>query len=569
MKLAHWARDLKVTTKVTVATLVILTMGIASLALYLYSSAKQQTIDQEVVSARDMIEQYRLVRLYYAERVAEKVSAQNKMKVSHDYLEHEDAIPSPATMIQDLGDIFSRHNVGMRLTLHSDLLPPQRAGHAPDDYAREAISHLKNNPDDTFVRVTTVNGEEMVRVAVADNLGDVRGILEVSLPIAAQLRQNELHIRVACAILFGTALLIAAFLSVVMGRVRARLRNTEEVVEAFASGDLTHRQKIGARDEVGRIGESLNEALNQIGGAVRSIDRHARTLATSSVEMAAVSQQLNSGADDTSKQAEAASVASEQVSASTQTVAAAVEEMNCTIREIANNVHEAASVANAAVQLAETTNLTVSKLGESSRGVGEVLKVITTIASQTNLLALNATIEAARAGEAGKGFAVVANAVKELAKETARATEEISVKIESIQRDSAAAIGTIEQIGAIIHQINDFQNSIASAVEQQTATTAEIGRSVTEAARGTSEIAQTISSVAQAAQNTREGASQTREDAVKLSTLAAQLQELVANFKTTEHQTPAPEAPVVMRPIAAERMAIASSWHGIANGVKK
>jgi methyl-accepting chemotaxis protein len=183
------------------------------------------------------------------------------------------------------------------------------------------------------------------------------------------------------------------------------------------------------------------------------------------------------------------------------------------------------------VKVADRTNVTIAKLGESSAEIGNVIKVITSIAQQTNLLALNATIEAARAGEAGKGFAVVANEVKELAKQTAKATEDISRKIEAIQEDTTSAVDAIAQITTIIHQINDLQNTIASAVEEQTATTGEISRNVGEAAHGSNGIAQNISSVAQAARSTTEGASNTKSAADNLSRIAVDLQKLVAQFR--------------------------------------
>ncbi len=178
------------------------------------------------------------------------------------------------------------------------------------------------------------------------------------------------------------------------------------------------------------------------------------------------------------------SAAAEQVSKSVQTVAASAEEMTASIKEIARNAHEAARVATSAVRVAEVTSGTISKLGDSSIEIGKVIKVITSIAEQTNLLALNATIEAARAGEAGKGFAVVANEVKELAKETAKATEDISRKIDAIQGDTTEAVKAIKEIRGIIGQVNDISTTIASAVEEQTATTNEIGRNVAQAAAG-------------------------------------------------------------------------------------
>jgi methyl-accepting chemotaxis protein len=189
-------------------------------------------------------------------------------------------------------------------------------------------------------------------------------------------------------------------------------------------------------------------------------------------------------------------------------------------------------VATAAVKVAEKTNATVSKLGESSAEIGNVIKVITSIAQQTNLLALNATIEAARAGEAGKGFAVVANEVKELAKQTAKATEDIGRRIEAIQTDTKSSVDAIAQISAIISQINDIQSTIASAVEEQTATTGEISRNVGEAALGSREIAQNVLGVAEAARSTTEGAANTKNSADELSRMATELQRLVTGLRS-------------------------------------
>jgi methyl-accepting chemotaxis protein len=218
------------------------------------------------------------------------------------------------------------------------------------------------------------------------------------------------------------------------------------------------------------------------------------------------------------------------VSRSTQSVATSTEEMSASIREIAKSASESARVASQAVRVAETTTTTVGKLGDSAIEIGKIIKVITSIAQQTNLLALNATIEAARAGESGKGFAVVANEVKELAKETAKATEDIGRSIESIQVDTQGAVAAIGSISTIISQINDISTTIASAVEEQSATTSEMGRNVTESAQGTTEIARNITTVAHAAQGTASGASQTMTAATDLARMAAELKQLVSKF---------------------------------------
>ncbi len=304
-----------------------------------------------------------------------------------------------------------------------------------------------------------------------------------------------------------------------------------EVVNAASEGDLTKELKVTGTDDSGQIGEGLSKFFSKLRKSISDIGHNAETLASSAEELTAVSQQMAGNAEETSAQSGVVSAASEEVSKNVQTVATGAEEMSASIKEIAQNASEASRVAAEAVTVAETTNATISKLGESSAEIGQVIKVITSIAEQTNLLALNATIEAARAGEAGKGFAVVANEVKDLANQTAKATEEISGKIGAIQSDTKSSVDAIAEISEVINKINDISNTIASAVEEQTATTAEIGRNVGEAAKGTAEIAQNITGVAQAAQSTTQGATDTQGASSELSKMAAELQSLVGQFK--------------------------------------
>jgi methyl-accepting chemotaxis protein len=335
--------------------------------------------------------------------------------------------------------------------------------------------------------------------------------------------------------------------------LQSKVNEILSLVNAAGKGDLTQEIAITGTDAIGQLGEGLNKFFMDLRQSICSIAENAHSLASSSEELTAVSQQMSANAEETSAQAGVVSAASEEVSKNIQTVAAAGDEMNTSIKEISKNASEAARIATSAVTLAQQTNTTITKLGESSREIGNVIKLITSIAQQTNLLALNATIEAARAGEAGKGFAVVANEVKELAKETTKATEDISHKINAIQGDTQNAVNAIAEIGQVIHQINDISNTIASAVEEQTATTNEMGRNIAEAAKGSTEIAQNITGVATAAQSTSSGATQTQSAAGELSRMATDLQELVSHFKYNSQEAEQQAAPQKLTPAPKRR----------------
>jgi len=676
-----WWGDRSLIVKETALSVAVMLPAITLLVWYLHDSARRQAIAQSTRNAQGAITEYKTLRGYYTEWVIAKVKKCSTLRIAADHKDRADTIPLPATLIHDLSEAGASRPGSRQFALYSEYPFPNRQGRTLDDFGREAIAFFKTNPDEAFIRVEAVNGQETVRVAVADRmvnescvqchnshaespkrdwrLGDVRGVLEVREPIAIQLREAGAAGRNASLIVgaSGVALLGATCLGVLLMRRRltqvmgfldalaagdftgqlaikgkdeigwlaasvnhavAELRRAEEakaqrqreedrarteqerqqaerqrqqereeaerrqqqaekekreaqelrtkvaavldVVSAAAGGDLTAEVTVTGDDPIGQVGSALAQLLGNLRSSVAAIAGNAEALAGASEELSAVSTQMSANAEETAAQAGVVSAASDEVSKNVQTVATGTEEMSASIREIAKSASEAARVAQSAVQVATAANASVGKLGESSAEIGKVIKVITSIAEQTNLLALNATIEAARAGEAGKGFAVVANEVKELAKETAKATEEIGQTIAAIQVDTQGAVEAIKQIGEVINKVNDISGTIAGAVEEQTATTNEMGRNVAEAAKGSAEIAQNITTVAQAAGSTTDGAGNAQKAASELARMAAELQQLVGQFRYES------EGPAVDVPAASGRVNRPEETNGRRNG---
>jgi methyl-accepting chemotaxis protein len=332
--------------------------------------------------------------------------------------------------------------------------------------------------------------------------------------------------------LVGFAVLISVLLALSVSRAIARpLGQTVAVLEALAEGRLDQRLDVTGKDEVGRMAGALNAALDRLTSTLSGISNNVTTLASSSAELTAVAGRMNSSAARSASRAEAVSTASDEISFNISTVSAGAEEIGSSIGEIARSTSSAAEVAGQAVRASGQASEILQKLDVSSAEIVSVVKLITGIAQQTNLLALNATIEAARAGDAGKGFAVVAAEVKELAQETARATEDISQRVAAIQTDSAAAVLAIGEIGAVIDQINATQTAIAAAVEEQTATTNEMTRNVGEVASGSRDISTNVAEVAEAAAETTGAAENTATAADELARIAGELQESLSMFR--------------------------------------
>ncbi|MBI9115649.1 methyl-accepting chemotaxis protein [Sanguibacter suaedae] len=368
---------------------------------------------------------------------------------------------------------------------------------------------------------------------VSGALDDLRDAAQAQVvDLKAQVDAAESRNRLVTVAVTVAALVAGAALAWVVARgIVRRLHAVRDALRGLADGDLTVRVDVDSADETGQMGDALNEATTRVSALVRDISTTTTTLAGASKELEAVAASVAEASERAMRQAAEVTAAASGVSSNVVTVAAGSHEMETSIREISRNANQAAEVAATAVLAAERTDVTVVSLATSSVEIGNVVRLITSIADQTNLLALNATIEAARAGEAGRGFSVVAGEVKELAQETSRATEEIARRVDAIQSDSRGAADAIREIGQIVASINDYQMSIASAVEEQTATTNESGRNITEAADGSERIASHISGVAESTNEVAAGIAQAGENIQGLASLAQELSSQVARFR--------------------------------------
>jgi methyl-accepting chemotaxis protein len=539
--------------------------------------------DGAITAAQQIATQFKIIRTYYTENVVNKVNKEGAFRPSIDHKDDAKAIPLPATMIHDLSVLLSKQDT--TLNLYSGYPFPNRKDRQLDAFQRKAWDYLSNNPQGFLSENETRDGKNIVRVAVADTMvtqacvnchnstpgspkrdwkiGDVRGVLEVTMVIDQQLMHGT---QLSTAIIIAVGLIGVLLIGITLVVTRSVTRPISGIVGAMrqlAKGNTTIFVPGGERsDEIGAIAgavqifkDTIIEAerlraeqmeVEKRGQAKRKADMHrlaseferevgniVDTVSSASNELETAAVTLTRTAETTQSLSTTVAASSEEASANVKSVASAAEEFSGSVAEIGRQVLESRRIAAEAVKQAETTNARMTELSQSATRIGDVVKLITSVADQTNLLALNATIEAARAGSAGKGFAVVAQEVKALAAQTSKATDEISAQIAAMQMATEGSVAAIKEIGDTINRISEIATTIASAVEEQDATTQEISRNVQQAAAGTMQVASHITDVSCSANETGSASSRVLLSAQSLSKESNHLKQEVKRFLAT------------------------------------
>ena len=457
--------------------------------------------------------------------VAQRGDLSGAEKVSADFKGNADTFKA---RIESLGKLTDKNEK------NKDLLATiSKLKVALNDYIQVAADLLPlafSNDSEAFKKLDGFEESFGVLLVVMEELSDS---IHANVAISKRLGESVVtSSKSQMIVIAGLALLVLFAISFMV--VRSITRGMSELMNAVGrvtKGDLRKTDKSTRTDEVGTLLNQFGEMTQTLSQLVSGIKDNAATVSSASQELSASSDQIKISTKESMEKASSVSSSSEEASRSVEAVSASTEEMSNTINEISQNIQEATRITTDAVTMAETTNSTMSKLGDSSAEIGNVIKVITAIAQQTNLLALNATIEAARAGEAGKGFAVVAHEVKDLAKATAKATEDIDQKITAIQADTGNAVTAIAEIERVIHKINEIAVNIAGAIEEQSATMGEITRTIAETATGASGIAKDIAGVAEASEMVAEGTENINAASRDLAKLGDGLVRMVAFFK--------------------------------------
>ncbi len=530
----------KLSTRLFSPLVVILLLVLIILSTYVPMVTKENAIDIAITSAESTVKQYKLIRGYYTKNIIKKIVGGKEFRPHYEHKENANQIPLPATFIHDISNEFSQKGI-ISLKLYSPYPFPNRASRKLDNFGQQAWSALNNNPKQTYSKVETINGKETVRVALADTmvaqgcvnchnshpdtpktgwkLNDVRGVLEVQVPIDKQLASaTSLNRQIATIIILVLVATVGLLFFMFRKLISNRLRQVHGALVDIAEGegDLSQRLNDQPNDEIGVVATAFNQFMMQLTKALGRINQQVGQLAESTRSMESISvqtqhdiaqqyqateimsdsvTQMNHSTEEMSEIAKLTAESSQQTQQNASQGRNTVEQNLNSVREFSKLMQDAAKVVN--------------QLELDSQNIGGVLDVIRGIAEQTNLLALNAAIEAARAGEQGRGFAVVADEVRTLASRTQESTEEINSMIEQLQQGAKNAVNTIELGNKNIelsHQkaieTNDMIDTVTNAISTIQQQNSQLAQAAQSQAGVTQDMASNIDNIRDVSQQT-------------------------------------------------------------------
>jgi methyl-accepting chemotaxis protein len=558
---------------------IIVVVAIATVWFFVPRMMADNAVSEAVRNGEQVVAQFKTIRGYYTRNVIAKVIANGGVRPSVNHAEESDGIPLPATFVHDVSALLAGND--MQINLYSGFPFPVRGDRELDPFQQQAWEFLSANPDETFVHREELNGHETVRVAIADrmsaeacvnchnahpespktdwNLGDVRGVLEVSTVIDGALASGA---TLSNSLMMATVIIgiILSLTTVAVARgVTGPLNGMVGAMKRLADGELDAEIPTPKRnDEIGAMAAAIHvfkdqaterAALEQQAQDEQNgKDAHMRritsvteqfeadvengleAISSMSARMSESAGTVVDAADAASQQTSQITQRAEQASANSQAVATAAEQLSTSIEEISRQVTKCSEVAAIGTTRASNTDSQVHGLTDAASKIGEVVELINDIAEQTNLLALNATIEAARAGESGKGFAVVASEVKSLAGQTAKATDDIASQVNAIQIAAGRSVEALAEIGQTISDLDEISSSIASAIEEQGAATQDIAHNVSATAEAIAQVNADSGTVSSATARTENASKSALQDAAALSRELDALRGQVTSF---------------------------------------